>query len=77
MENFTLFAETPCKTLQKLRAKGVTQNSSYIQSLEDACNQKLQPQKALKSQNNNLIIAGISTVIIGLIAGLIYINKKK
>ena len=47
MEGFTLFSETPCETLQKLRAKGVTQSSAYIQSLEAACNQKMQPVKAV------------------------------
>jgi len=77
MNDFTLFSETPCETLQKLRLKGVSQNSNYIKSLEVACNQKLQPQKALTSNNNILIIAGVSTAIIGLIAGLIYIKKKK
>ena len=77
MESFTIFAEKPCETLQKLRAKGVTQNSAYIQSLEAACNQKMQPAKAVASKNNILIIAGVSTLIIGLIAGFIYIKKKK
>lgn len=77
MDGFTLFAETPCETLQKLRSKGITQNSNYMKSLEAACDQKMQPKKALTSNNNTLIIAGVSTVIIGLIAGLIYIKKKK
>ena len=77
MENFTLFSETPCETLQKLKSKGVPQNSSYIKSLEAACDQKMQPAKALTSKNNILIIAGVSTAIAGLIAFLIYINKKK
>jgi len=77
MNEFTLFSETPCETLQKLRLKGISQNSNYIKSLEAACDQKLQPQKALTSNNNILIIAGVSTAIIGLIAGLIYIKKKK
>lgn len=76
MDGFTIFAETPCETLQKLRSKGITQNSNYMKSLEAACDQKIQPKKALTS-NNTLIIAGVSTVIIGLIAGLIYIKKKK
>ena len=77
MDGFTIFAETPCETLQKLRSKGITQNSNYMKSLEAACDQKMQPQKALTSKNNILIITGVSTVIIGLIAGLIYIKKKK
>ena len=77
MEGFTLFSETPCETLQKLRAKGITQSSAYMQSLEAACDQKMQPKKDLTSKNNILIITGVSTVIIGLIAGLIYIKKKK
>ncbi len=77
MDSFKLFAETPCETLQKLRSKGITQNSNYIKRLETACDQKMQPAKALTSKNNILIIAGVSTVIIGLIAFLIYLNKKK
>ena len=77
MESFRLFAETPCETLQKLRSKGITQNSNYIKSLEAACDQKMQPEKALVSKNNILIIAGVSTAIVGLIAFLIYVNKKK
>ena len=77
MEGFTLFSETPCETLQKLRAKGITQSSTYIQSLETACNQKMQPVKVVANKNNILIITGVSTLIIGLIAGLIYIKKKK
>ena len=77
MERFTLFAETPCETLQKLRSKGITQNSDYIKSLEAACDQKMQPVKALSSKNNILKIVGISTAIIGLITALILINKKK
>ncbi len=77
MESFRLFAETPCETLQKLRSKGITQNSNYIKSLETACDQKMQPAKALGSKNNILIIAGVSTAIVGLIAFLIYVNKKK
>jgi len=77
MESFRLFAETPCKTLEKLKLKGVTQNSNYIRSLETACDQKMQPAKALGSKNNILIIAGVSTAIVGLIAFLIYVNKKK
>lgn len=77
MESFRLFAETPCETLQKLRSKGITQNSNYIKSLETACDQKMQPAKALESKNNILIIASVSTAIIGLIAFLIYLNKKK
>ena len=77
MDGFKLFAETPCKTLEKLKLKGVTQNSNYIKSLEAACDQKIQPKKDLTSKNNVLLITGVSTVIIGLIAGLIYIKKKK
>lgn len=77
MDGFTIFAETPCETLQKLRSKGITQNSNYMKSLEAACDQKMQPKKTLTSKNNILIITGVSTVIIGLIASLIYIKKKK
>jgi LPXTG-motif cell wall-anchored protein len=77
MEDFTLFSETPCKTLQKLKLKGITQNSNYIKNLEAACDQKKQPVKSLTSKNNILIIAGVSTAILGLIAFLIYVNKKK
>jgi len=77
MESFTIFAETPCETLQKLRSKGITQNSDYIKSLEAACDQKMQPKKALTSNKNILKIVGISTAIIGLITTLILINKKK
>ena len=77
MDGFTIFAETPCETLQKLRSKGITQNSDYTKSLEAACDQKMQPAKALGSKNNILIIAGVSTAIVGLIAFLIYVNKKK
>ncbi len=76
MDGFTIFAETPCDTLEKLRSKGVTQNSNYIKSLEAACDQRMQPEKALTSKNNIFLIAGVSTAIIGLIAALIYINKK-
>ncbi len=77
MEGFTLFSETPCETLQKLRAKGITQSSAYMQSLEAACDQKMQPGKVVANKNNILIIAGVSTLIIGLISVFIYINKKK
>jgi len=77
MESFTIFAETPCKTLQKLRAKGITQNSDYIKKLEAACDQKMQPKKALTSSKNIIKIVGISTAIIGLITTLILINKKR
>ena len=77
MEGFTIFAETPCETLQKLRSKGITQNSDYIKSLEAACDQKMQPAKALTSKSNIIKIVGISTAIIGLITALILINKKK
>ena len=77
MESFTIFAEKPCETLQKLKAKGITQNSNYMQSLEASCNQKLQPKKNLSSKNNIIKIVGISAAIIGLITTLIIINKKK
>jgi len=72
-----IFAEKPCKTLQKLRAKGITQNSNYMQNLETACKQKTQPKQALKKNKNIIKIAGISALIIGLITTLILINKKK
>ena len=77
MESFTSFAETPCKTLEKLRAKGITQDSNYIQSLEASCNQKMQPKEALTNKKNLIKIVGISVAIIGLITTLIIINKKK
>ena len=77
MESFMIFAEKPCKTLQKLRAKGITQNSNYMQNLEVACKQKAQPKQALKKNKNIIKIAGISALIIGLITTLILINKKK
>lgn len=77
MESFTSFAETPCKTLEKLKAKGITQDSNYMQSLEALCNQKMQPPKALTSKKNLIKIVGISVAIIGLITTLIIINKKK
>jgi LPXTG-motif cell wall-anchored protein len=37
----------------------------------------MQPVKVVANKNNILIITGVSTLIIGLIAGLIYIKKKK
>jgi len=77
MERFTIFAETPCETLQKLREKGITGNSGYINNLEAACDQKMQPATALSSSKNSMKIIGISTAIIGLITTLIIINKKK
>ena len=77
MESFTSFAETPCKTLQKLRAKGITQDSNYMQSLEALCNQKMQPEKVPNSKKNIIKIVSISAVIIGLITTFIIINKKK
>jgi ribosomal protein L7Ae-like RNA K-turn-binding protein len=77
MEDFTLFSETPCKTLQKLKLKGITQNSNYIKNLEAACDQKKQPVKVVVSKKNIIKIVGISATIIGLIATLIIIKKKK
>ena len=77
MESFTSFAETPCMTLEKLRAKGITQDSNYMQSLEASCNQKMQPEKVPNSKKNIIKIVGISAAIIGLITTLILINKKK
>lgn len=77
MDSFQIFAETPCVTLEKLRAKGVTQKSNYMQNLEAACNQKMQPKKALTSKKNIIKIVSISAAIIGLITALILINKKK
>ena len=77
MESFTIFAEKPCETLEKLKAKGITQNSNYIQSLEASCNQKLKPKNIFSSKKNIIKIVGISAAIIGLITTLILINKKK
>lgn len=76
MSSFTIFAEIPCATLQTLRAKGITQNSDYMQSLEAACSQKTKP-KVLTSEKNVMKIVSISTAIVGLITTLILINKKK
>ncbi len=77
MDDFTLFAETPCDTLEKLRLKGVPKNSNYTRSLEAACKQKMQVKESLISKNNFVKIAGISAVTIGLITFLIILNKKK
>ena len=76
MERFTLFAETPCETLEKLRIRGVPEDSKYMQNLEAACKQKTQPALTLKNKNNWIKLAGIGALIIGLGTALILINKK-
>lgn len=76
MNDFTLFAETPCATLEKLRLKGVSQDSDYMQSLDTACKQKMQPDKVLTGNNNLIKIAGIGALVIGLGTAFFLIFKK-
>ena len=76
MNDFTLFAETPCATLEKLRLKGVSQDSDYMQRLDAACRQKMQPDKILTGNNNLIKIAGIGALVIGLGTAFFLIFKK-
>lgn len=76
MNDFTLFAETPCATLEKLRLKGVSQDSDYMQGLDVACKQKMQPDKVLTGNNNLIKIAGIGALVIGLGTAFFLIFKK-
>lgn len=76
MSSFTVFAKTPCETLQKLRSKGITQNSAYIQDLEAACSQKMQSKKTLSSQTNRVKIVGISALIL-ILTTVLYLKTKK
>jgi hypothetical protein len=76
MNDFSIFAETPCITLDKLKLKGVPQNSGYMQNLEAACSQKMQPDKAFTTKNNLLRTAGIGALIISLGAVVFLIIKK-
>lgn len=76
MNDFTLFAETPCKTLDKLRLKGVSQDSEYMLRLDAACKQKTHPVKGLTDTNNLLKTAGIGALIIGLGMAVFLIFKK-
>lgn len=76
MNDFTLFAETPCATLEKLRLKGVSKDSDYMQSLDAACKQKMQPDKVLTGNNNLIKIAGIGALVIGLGTAFFLIFKK-
>lgn len=76
MNDFTLFAEIPCATLEKLRLKGVSQDSDYMQGLDVACKQKMQPDKVLTGNNNLIKIAGIGALVIGLGTAFFLIFKK-
>lgn len=75
MNDFTLFSQTPCTTLDKIRSKGISENSNYIQNLEIACKNKNQPSP--KTANNKLIkIAGIAALVLGLGTAIFLIKKK-